>query len=143
MSEGESLRIRPGVQLPLEEIELRAQRASGPGGQHVNTTSSAILLRFDVRASSLSESHRDRILAHRDGRIGEDGVIVIRAQEHRSQLRNREAALERLADLLSQALRQQAKRRPTRPSRGVRARRLEAKNRRGSLKQQRRRPDAE
>ncbi len=124
--------------LPLEEIVLRASRSSGPGGQHANVTASRIEAVFDVLASpSLTEAQRARLLA----RFGPRVVAV--AQDERSQLRNRELALERLRDRLAHALALRRPRRPTRISAGARARRAQAKRRQAERKQGRRRPDVD
>lgn len=118
----------------MAEIELSAIRASGPGGQHVNKTSSAIQLRFDVIASSLLEGQKQRILKFRDSRISDSGVIVIKAQNHRSQERNKSDALDRLKEIITKALKPKPVRRPTRPSQGAVKRRLKAKTIRSELK---------
>jgi ribosome-associated protein len=128
------LELTPTLSLPLTEIDLSAMRAQGPGGQHVNKTESAVLLRFDVGASSLPEDCKARLLARRDRRIGADGCILIKSQEHRSQERNREAALERLRELIVPALTAPKTRRPTRPSASARRRRVDDKTRRGRVK---------
>ena len=121
--------------VPLSEIELRASRSSGPGGQHANVTASRVEAVFDVWASgSLSQEHKERIAA----RLGP--VVRAVAQDTRSQTRNRELALARLRERLASALVVQRARRPTRPSRAARARRLESKRRRSDLKRARRRP---
>jgi ribosome-associated protein len=129
------LRINRELTLPLAEIVLRTSRSSGPGGQHANVTASRVEASFDVLASSsLSESQRARVLA----RVGPRLVAV--AQDERSQTRNRELALKRLAERLARALTVPRKRRPTRPTKASRARRLDAKRRAGERKLGRRRP---
>lgn len=132
--------IRPngGPFIPLSEIEIRASRSSGPGGQHANVTASRIEARLDVAASpSLTEAQRNRITE----RLGP--VVTAIAQDARSQARNRELALDRLEAKLSTALVRRRKRRPTRPSRASREKRLEAKRRRSKTKRERRRPTGE
>jgi len=129
------LPLAPGVAIPLAEIELRASRSSGPGGQHANVTASRVEAVFDVAASTaLSEEHKERIVE----RIGPRPRAV--AQDARGQARNRELALERLRERLAGALRVVPPRRETRPSRGARQRRLESKRRAGARKAERRRP---
>ncbi|MDX6738171.1 alternative ribosome rescue aminoacyl-tRNA hydrolase ArfB [Actinocorallia sp. A-T 12471] len=134
--------VTPGVSVEIPEAELgwRFSRSSGPGGQHVNTSATAAELIFDVAGSAaLPPPLRDRALRRLAGRLV-DGTVTIRAEEYRSQLRNREAARERLADLLRTALAPPPKRRKaTRPSRGAVERRLENKKRRSTLKEGRRR----
>ena len=132
------LRIARDVELPLSEIELRASRSSGPGGQHANVTASRMEAVFDVEASqTLDDELKRRIRA----RLGP--VVRATAQDTRSQARNRELALERLASRLASALVVQRPRRQTKPSRAARRRRLDAKRRRGEVKRDRRRPDPE
>jgi ribosome-associated protein len=131
-----ALQIGDGVSVPLDEIELRASRSSGPGGQHANVTASRIEAVFDVEASAaLSEEQRDRLRE----RLGPRVTAV--AQDARSQARNRELALERLREKLEGGLRKPKRRRPTRPGRAAKERRLEQKRRRSERKAQRRRPD--
>lgn len=126
--------ISPRLHIPLEEIELSATRSQGAGGQHVNRTESAVQLRFDVPASSLPQDLKQRLLARRDARITREGVIVIKAQQHRSQALNREAALERLRQLIAAAGLVPRSRKPTRPTRASQHKRLEGKTRHGRLK---------
>ncbi len=135
----EELRIDERTAIPLAEVELRASRSSGPGGQHANVTASRVEAVFDVAASlSLDEAKRERLLE----RLGP--VVTAVAQDGRSQFRNRELALSRLAAKLAAGLRVQRHRRPTKPTRASRTRRLDAKRRTGQRKQSRRwRPDGD
>jgi len=126
---------------PESEVEIHAIRAQGKGGQNVNKVSNAVHLRFDIRASSLPEHIKERLLALRDRRISADGVIVIKAQTERSLEQNRAAALDRLRALVAAASHVPRTRRPTRASRGSKQRRIEGKKRRSEVKALRRRID--
>ena len=128
------LRISTHVSIPDEEIELSAIRAQGSGGQNVNKVSSAIHLRFDIQASSLPEFYKHRLLLLSDQRISKEGVIIIKAQQYRSQEKNREAALQRLQELIRSVAVTQKKRRPTKPTKGSKQKRLDEKTRRGKIK---------
>lgn len=130
------LQVNDRIAIPLAEIELRASRSSGPGGQHANVTASRIEAVFDVGASeALTESQRDRLRERLGGRV------TAIAQDARSQARNRELALERLREKLAAGLARPKSRRPTKPSRAAKERRLEEKRRASERKSQRRRPD--
>ena len=122
------------ISIPEEELEISAIRAGGPGGQNVNKVSNAVHLRFDVHASSLPEAVKQRLLALGDARVTRTGVVVIKAQRHRSLELNRAEAIARLEALVAAAARVPKPRRPTRPSRGAKKRRLEAKTRRSQIK---------
>lgn len=135
------LRITAGLTIPESELSWRFSRSSGPGGQGVNTADSRVELSWDAeRSSVLTAVQRDRILDRMSGRLV-DGVLTVAASEHRAQLRNRDAARERLAALVAEALRPPSPpRRPTKPTRGAKERRLKAKQRRTDVKQLRRPP---
>lgn len=134
----ETLRINEGLAIPLAEVELRASRSSGPGGQHANVTASRVEAVFDVEASRvLEEAQKDRLV----GRAGP--VITAVSQDARGQARNRELALRRLAEKIAAGLATPRRRRPTRPTRASRERRLEEKRRAGERKRTRRRPSGD
>ena len=129
-----SIRISAQLSIPDNEIVISAVRSQGAGGQNVNKVSSAIHLRFDVRASSLPESCKQRLLSLRDQRISKDGVIVIKAQQYRTREKNLEAAIGRLRDMINQATTRAKKRRATKPTRSSQQKRLDRKSRHGRNK---------
>ena len=128
------IEIGRGLSIRDDEIGWAAVRSQGAGGQNVNKVSTAVHLRFDIRASSLPEQYKERLLNLGDRRVSGDGVIVIKAQRHRTQEKNREDAIARLVALIKSVTVTRAPRRPTAPTRGSQLRRLEGKERRGRIK---------
>ncbi|MCW7551319.1 alternative ribosome rescue aminoacyl-tRNA hydrolase ArfB [Endozoicomonas gorgoniicola] len=128
------IRISQTVSIDDEEVSISFIRAQGAGGQNVNKVSSAAHLRFDIKASSLPDFYKDRLLKLNDQRITRDGIIIIKAQSFRTQEKNREDALLRLVELIRKAGTVQKKRRPTKPTRASRAKRMDRKNQRGKVK---------
>lgn len=142
MDDSGYLTIAPDLRLPLAELDHRASRSGGPGGQHVNTSSTRIEVWWDVAGSpSLSEEQRIRLLTRLASRLDSSGRLRIVSSATRSQLRNREDATARLGEVVAEALRVPKRRRPTRPTKAAKAARLDAKRRRSSTKRERRRPD--
>ncbi|MBE9140907.1 aminoacyl-tRNA hydrolase [Nodosilinea sp. LEGE 07088] len=131
------LQITKRTAIPLSDIELSAVRSQGAGGQNVNKVATAIHLRFDIGASSLSPLYKERLLNLNDSRITKDGVVIIKAQQHRTQEQNKEDALNRLKELVQSVTVTPKKRKPTKPSKGSQKKRLDGKTKRSQLKAQR------
>jgi len=132
------IKITNTVSLDESEIELEAIRAQGPGGQKVNKSSAAIHLRFDIAASSLPETYKERLLARKEKRITKEGVVVIKSQQHRSQEQNREEAIKRLIELILSVNKVQKRRIPTKPKKSAVAKRLQSKKKHSQKKSLRR-----
>jgi len=134
------LYIDEKTSIRIDELEFSAVRSQGPGGQHVNKVNSAIELRFNIAASTLPETIKSRLFAISDRRLNSSGVIVIKSGSHRSQVRNKDEALERLAEMIRKAVYTPKPRRATKPTKGSIRRRLDQKTRRSKVKSLRGRP---
>jgi len=128
------LKISSNIIIPDHEIEISAIRSQGAGGQNVNKVSSAIHLRFNIRTSSLPEFYKQRLLKLKDSRINKDGVVIIKSQESRSQIKNKEQALSRLREIIKTAAITRKKRKPTKPTRGSQQKRMDRKTKHGQTK---------
>lgn len=133
----ETITIATDLHIPLSELSFSAIRAGGPGGQHVNKSSTAVQLRFDISASSLPQEIKQRLLSRSDQRISSDGILTIRSQQSRSQEQNKRIAISIFTGLIAASLKKTTKRRPTKPGKNAIARRLDNKKLRSQVKQQR------
>ena len=140
---GTELQISSRVSIPMKEIELQAIRSQGAGGQSVNKVSTAVHLFFDIRASSLPEIYKERLLKMKDRRISPAGTVIIKSQQARTQEANREKALARFRELILEAMKVRKSRRATAPTKGSKERRLQAKQSRSKKKSLRRRPSTD
>jgi len=133
--EATSLSISEGLTIPISELEFRFVRSSGPGGQHVNKTSTQVELRFDLLNSpSISDADRRWLLSRLGRKVDSSGILQVTSQEYRSQLRNRTSTIEKLRDMLKEAMRRPKKRKPTKPTKGAKERRLESKKKHSTVK---------
>ena len=140
MADDRAVRVNAGLAIPRDELQLKATRSGGPGGQHVNTSSTRIELTWDVAGSpTLTDAQRERLLEKLASRLDTEGRLRLVAQGERSQLQNREAVLARLAEVVRRALVIPRRRKPTRPTRASKEKRLREKKQRGQLKRERRR----
>ncbi|GAA0302413.1 alternative ribosome rescue aminoacyl-tRNA hydrolase ArfB [Psychrosphaera haliotis] len=135
------IQINENVSLADNEVEIHAIRAQGAGGQNVNKVSSAIHLRFDIKASSLPLFYKERLLAMKDSRVTKDGELIIKSQQSRTQAQNRETAIERLVEIICSAIKTLPPRKPTKPTRSSQRKRLDSKTKHAQIKKARGRVD--